>query len=166
MISNTTGALPCQIICATPDDVDSAFDDLKRDMNPEFVHVFLDKIQRYSRKPDRALFLAMYQDKYIAFATVINSSPAPENADQTTIQLLRNYACGTGLMVLPEFRHKGVASRLVQQWESWARQNNLPGIWVVTRKMGDWYQRCFHYSLQGTTTRHGVKKTILSKALV
>jgi GNAT superfamily N-acetyltransferase len=145
--------------------VDRAFEDLKRDMNPKFAHVFLDKIQRYSRKPDRALFLARHQEKYIAFATVIDSSPPPDNADKAMIQLLRNYACGTGLMVLPEFRRKGVASQLVQHWETWARQNTLSGIWVITRQMGDWYQHCFHYSLLGTTTRHGVKKTILTKAL-
>jgi GNAT superfamily N-acetyltransferase len=155
----------CRIFLANPDDVDKAFHDLKRDMNPEFVHVFLDKIQRYAAKPDRALFLAEYQETIIAFATIIDHSPAPENSDKTTIQLLKNYACGTGLMVLPEFRHKGIASRLVQHWETWTKQNNLSGIWVVTRQMADWYQRCFHYAVQGSTFRHGVKKTILIKSL-
>jgi GNAT superfamily N-acetyltransferase len=134
-------------------------------MNPEFAHVFLDKIQRYAAKPDRALFLAEYQNTIIAFATIINHSPAPTDSNSTTIKLLKNYACGTGLMVLPEFRHKGVASRLVQHWETWTKQNNLDGIWLVTRQMADWYQRCFHYSVQGVTFRHGVKKTILTKAL-
>ena len=163
--SNKSAPLSCQIICAEFDDVDKAFHDLKRDMNPEFVHVFLDKIQRYSVKPDRALFLARNQSKNIAFSTIINQAPAPENSDNTTIQLLQNYACVTGLMVLPEFRHRGVASQLVQQWEIWALQNNLSGIWLITRQMGDWYQRFFQYSLHGTTTRQGVKKTILTKAL-
>ena len=46
----------CRIISATPEDVSQAYYDLKRDMNPDFVHVFLDKIQRYALKPDRALF--------------------------------------------------------------------------------------------------------------
>jgi GNAT superfamily N-acetyltransferase len=134
-------------------------------MNPDFVHVFLDKLQRYSVKPDRALFLAKYQDKSIGFATIINQSPAPDNFDKATIQLLKNYACGTGLMVLPEFRHKGVASKLIQQWHNWTLQTNLSGIWRVTRQMGDWYQRLFQYSICGITTRHGVKKNVLSKAL-
>jgi GNAT superfamily N-acetyltransferase len=155
----------CHILSANSSDVDKAFHNLKRDMNPEFVHVFLDKIQRYAAKPDRALFLAEYQENIIAFATIINHSPAPENSDKTTSKLLKNYACGTGLMVLPEFRHKGVASRLVQHWETWAGQNSLDGIWIVTRQMADWYQRCFHYSVQGTTFRHGVKKIILTKSL-
>jgi GNAT superfamily N-acetyltransferase len=165
MSSNKLIPFSCQIISATCQDVDQAFQDLKRDMNPDFVHVFLDKIQRYSIKPDRALFLAKYQRKCIAFATIINQAQAPEESDQTTIQLLENYACGTGLMVLPEFRHRGVASQLVKQWEIWARQHSLAGIWVITRQMSDWYQRCFQYSLLGTTTRRRVKKTILSKAL-
>lgn len=165
MSSNPPASFPCQIIRAVPSDVDWAFQDLKRDMNPDFVHVFLDKIQRYSTKPDRALFLARHQGNCIAFATVINHAQAPADSDESTVHLLRMYACGTGLMVLPEFRHKGVASKLVKQWEIWARQNNLPGIWVVTRQMSDWYQNCFDYSLQGTTIRHGVKKVLLAKEL-
>ena len=59
----------CQIILATLKDVDRAFYDLKKDMNPDFVHVFLDKMQRYATKPDRALFLASYQNSFIAFGT-------------------------------------------------------------------------------------------------
>lgn len=165
MKSNTLAALSCQVVSADPNDVDQAFQDLKRDMNPDFVHVFLDKLQRYSIKPDRALFLARYQGKNIGFATIINQSPPPDNSNTVTIHLLRNYACGTGLMVLPEFRHKGVASKLVLQWENWALQNKLSGIWLITRQMGDWYQRFFQYSLHGTTIRHGVKKTILTKTL-
>ena len=163
--SDKSVSFSCHIVSATLDDVDKAFKDLKRDMDPDFVHVFLDKIQRYSIKPDRALFLARYQGKNIAFSTIINQAPAPENSSEKTIQLLQNYACVTGLMVLPEFRNKGVASKLVRQWEIWALQNNLSGIWLITRQMGDWYQRFFKYSLLGTTTRQGVKKTILTKAL-
>ncbi len=165
MRSNKLTALPCHIIPAGPNDVPQAFQDLKRDMNPDFVHVFLDKLQRYSVKPDRALFLAKYQGKYIGFATVINQSPAPDNSDTATIRLLQKYACGTGLMVLPEFRHKGVASKLIQQWHIWTLQNDLSGIWLVTRQMSDWYQRLFQYTFYGTTIRHGVKKTILTKSL-
>lgn len=155
----------CQIILATLKDVDRAFYDLKKDMNPDFVHVFLDKMQRYATKPDRALFLASYQNSFIAFGTIINHSPAPQGSSKTTAQLLENYACGTGLMVLPEFRNKGVASRIIEQWEHWARQNKIPGIWIVTRQMSDWYQRCFYFSVHGSIIRHGVKKTILAKTL-
>jgi len=59
-------------------------------MNPDFVHVFLDKMQRYSVKADRALFLAGYQETYIAFATVINQAPSPEKTDKTTIPFLEH----------------------------------------------------------------------------
>lgn len=156
----------CGIILATPRDIDRAFNDLKRDMNPDFTHVFLDKIQRYALKPDRALFLAKYQETFIAFATIINHSPPPNDSNTTTIKILENYACGTGLMVLPEFRHQGIASRLVKNWENWARQNNITGIWLVTRQMAHWYQDCFHYSVQGQTIRHGVKKIVLTKVLL
>ncbi len=155
----------CRIISATSRDVEQAFEDLKRDMNPAFAHVFLDKIQRYATKPDRALFLASHNDSFIAFGTIIDHSPAPENLNKSTVQLLESYACSTGLMVLPEYRNMGVASTIIEQWEEWARQKKLPGIWLITRQMADWYQRCFHYSVQGNTIRHGVKKTILTKRL-
>lgn len=157
--------LTCHIISATVNDVDRAFSDLKRDMNPDCSHVFLDKIQRYATKPDRALFLASYQNSFIAFSTIIRNSPAPANSDKRTIQLLKNYASATGLMVLPEFRNQGIASKIIERWEDWTRQNQLPGIWLVTRQMADWYQRCFHFSVHGNTIQHGVKKTILTKAL-
>jgi len=155
----------CQIILATLSDVDRAFSDLNRDMNPDFIHVFLDKMQRYATKPDRALFLARYQNSFIAFSTIIKNSPAPENSDKTTIQLFKNYASVTGLMVLPEFRNQGVASKIVERCEDWTNQHQLAGIWLVTRQMADWYQRCFHFSVHGSTTQHGVKKIILSKSL-
>jgi len=155
----------CRIISATPEDVSQAYYDLKRDMNPDFVHVFLDKIQRYALKPDRALFLATHQHTFIAFGTIINHSPPPENINKSTTHIINGYACATGLMVLPEYRKKGVASQIIEQWEQWARRKNLPGIWLITRQMSDWYQRSFHYSIQGTTLRNGVKKTILTKHL-
>ena len=157
--------LSCQTISADSSVVDKAFQDLSRDMNPEFSHVFLDKLQRYAAKPDRALFLAEYQGRFIAFATIISHSPAPDKSDKRTIQRLQKYACGTGLMVLQEFRHKGVASKLIQCWENWALQNSLDGIWVVTHRMSDWYQYYFQYSVHGTTIHHGVEKTILTKIL-
>ncbi|HID70421.1 MAG TPA: N-acetyltransferase [Desulfobacterales bacterium] len=155
---------PCKFIEAEPADVKKAFHDLKRDMNPEFVHVFLDKLERYAAKPDRALFLAINKSKFVGFATIIDQSPPPKESDQKTIELLQNYACGTGLMVLPEFRHKGIATRFVKYWELWARQNSFAGIWVVTRQMADWYKNYHHYSILGTTLCHDVAKTVLARS--
>ncbi len=163
MNSSPPLSLSCDFIEAEIDDVNKAYHDLKRDMNPEFVHVFLDKLERYAAKPDRALFLAGSNDNFIGFATIINQSPPPKESNDMDIKLLQTYACGTGLMVLPEFRHKGVASRLVMHWELWAKQNSLSGIWVVTRQMADWYKNYFHYSIIGTTVRHKVTKTVLAK---
>lgn len=156
-------SLECTILTACPADVDRAFSDLSRDMNPNFVHVFLDKLQRYAAKSDRALFLAEYQDRIIAFATIIDQAPAPEDADESTARLLQTCACGTGLMVLPEFRRRGVAATLVNHWEKWAIHRKMQGIWVVSHQMADWYQRHFAYSIHGATIRHGVKKTVLLK---
>ena len=157
-------SLSCDFIEAEVGDVNKAFHDLKRDMNPVFVHVFLDKLERYAAKPDRALFLARLNDNFIGFATIIDQSPPPKESNDKNINLLQKYACGTGLMVLPEFRHKGVASRFVMHWELWAKRNCLSGIWVVTRRMADWYKNCFHYSVIGTTVRHKVEKTVLARS--
>lgn len=156
---------PWRITRAHSSDVATAFNDLKRDMNPTYVHVFLDKLRRYAAKPDRALFLASTTTKTIAFATIIDRSPPPTDSGPEIRDSLCLHACGTGLMVLPEFRRQGVASGLVQQWEVWARRQERCGIWVITRQMAPWYQRCFGYYVQGETCCQGVKKTILSKTL-
>jgi len=161
MTSNTTFIHACHVFEATPDHVEKAFKNLNRDMNPEFIHIFLDKLTRYAQKPDRALFLVEYLHNVIAFATIINESPPPDDFPKEKCVQLRDHACGTGLMVLPKFRRKGVASLLLQQWKKWAIAQNLTGIWVVTRQMGEWYKQQFDYSYLGETIRGGVKKTVL-----
>ncbi len=151
------------MIEATPADVQKAFQDLSRDMNPEFVHVFLDKLERYAKKPDRALFLVEYQKSIIAFATIIDKSPLPETFTPQALHDINYYACGTGLMVLEEYRRQGVASLLVAAWERWTKEHNIQGLWVITRKMDNWYQTNFHFELLGNANLKGVKKSVLSK---
>ncbi len=163
MRSDPSAPLSCHLFQGVPGDVDRAFNDLSRDMDPRLVHVFLDKLQRYAAKNDRALFLAESEGKIIAFATIIDRASAPDDADRETARLLQGYGCGTGLMVLPEFRCRGVATLLVYCWERWAQENGLSGVWVVTRKMGEWYQRCFQFAVLGTTVRHKTEKTVLAK---
>jgi GNAT superfamily N-acetyltransferase len=156
----------CVTLEATSADVASAYQDLNRDMNPEFVHVFLDKIERYARKPDRALFLVQYKNTTIAFATIIDSAPVPAELSAEQVTPLVRYSCGTGLMVLPEYRQKGVASLLVEQWELWSRKKERKGIWVVTKKMDEWYQKHFSYIRIGLIELKGVKKNNTPKRLL
>jgi len=164
MSCNSTFLSACIAFEACPAHVDSAYQDLNRDMNPEFIHVFLDKLERYARKPDRALFLIKYQGSIIAFATIIDSAPVPDDLTREQTTPLVSYSCGTGLMVLPEFRKKGVASLLVDQWELWSRKKGLPGIWIVTKLMGEWYRKHFNYRHVEVIESKGVKKTILKKS--
>jgi len=166
MTYNTFHFSVCSTFEAAPAHVAAAYKNLNRDMNPEFVHVFLDKLERYARKPDRALFLVEYQKNIIAFATIIDSAPVPDMLRADQVALLSGCSCGTGLMVLPEYRKKGVASLLVKQWEEWSLKNGLPGIWVVTKKMAGWYRKHFNYSHVACVERGGVKKTILQKQFV
>ena len=156
----------CTTFEARPEHVASAYQDLNRDMNPDFVHVFLDKIERYARKPDRALFLVQHQNRTIAFATIIDKAPIPDELTLDEMTPLMSYSCGTGLMVLPEFRKKGVASLLVEQWEVWSRKKRCQGIWVVTKKMSAWYRKHFNYLQVEVIERKGVKKTILKKSFL
>ena len=101
MTCNIPLSLECSTFEAASVHVAVAYQDLSRDMNPEFVHVFLDKLERYARKPDRALFLVEYQKNIIAFATIINSAPVPDTLSEEQLTLLKRESCGTGLMVLP-----------------------------------------------------------------
>ncbi len=153
----------CRILEGGPELVDQAFHDLNRDMDPDLVHVFLDKLQRYAAKPDRALFLARHRDRYIAFASIIDHSPPPENVSESDSDILKKRACITGLMVLPEFRNKRVATALIHTMENWAMKNNRDGIWLITRQMADWYQRCFQYRMHATLFTKGVQKSLLTK---
>lgn len=153
----------CKLFEASPADVPAAFLDLSRDMNPEFVHVFQDKLERYAQKPDRALFLLRNQDLVIGFATIIEKAPVPNVLEGELVAELNTYSCGTGLMVMPEWRKKGVATLLVEAWELWSREHELPGIWVVSRKMAPWYRRHFQYLQVASIHRHGVLKTVLAK---
>ncbi len=155
----------CNLFEALPADVDPAFRDLNRDMDPDFVHVFLDKLERYARKPDRALFLISYQGSIIAFATIIDTSPVPDDLEEQLRLELQACACGTGLMVLPEFRKKGVASLLVKEWTRWTQSRGLRGIWVVTRLMAEWYQGHFSYLQLAHIHRRDVVKTVLVKKI-
>ena len=163
MKSSVSLVSECVVVEAALQDVEKAYNDLNRDMKPAFVHVFLDKIERYARKPDRALFLVKYRRSFIAFATIIESAPVPEELSREFSAPLIGYACGTGLMVLPEFRKQGVASLLVRQWDHWSREQGLPGIWVVTKNMGSWYRDHFGYMEVGQIFRKGVEKTVLQK---
>lgn len=166
MNSNFFQVSKCVVIEAVPQDVEAAYNDLNRDMDPAFVHVFHDKIERYSRKPDRALFLVRYRHTFIAFATIIVSAPVPDDLPRELSTPLISYSCGTGLMVLPEFRKQGVASLLVRQWDHWSKKQGLPGIWVVTNNMAPWYKEHFGYQEVGLVFRKGTKKTVLQKRLL
>ncbi len=163
MISKGSAEDSFFVFRATVEDTDRAFHDLKRDMNPQFVHVFLDKIQRYAKKPDRALFLAGQENRIVGFSTIIDTSPPPEGFAEESF--LQQYACGTGLMVLPEYRKKGIGSWFLREWEHFAAEIGAAGLWLVTRQMADWYQSRFNYELLGQTVSKGVEKSVLVKHL-
>ena len=76
---------------------------------------FHDKMRRYARKPDRALFLARQMQHYVGFSMVIGSLAPPGDIPPQQVAQLQELACGTGLMVLEPWRGNGFGPRLVEQ---------------------------------------------------
>jgi hypothetical protein len=56
-------------------------------MNPDFVHVFLDKIQRYSSNSDRALFLADDLGSAVQPGRNLGSNPSNERLVSTLFSI-------------------------------------------------------------------------------
>jgi GNAT superfamily N-acetyltransferase len=124
---------------------------------------FHDKLHRYAVKSHRDLFLARENRVYVGFSLVIENLDPPEDLSSEQKAFLRGLACGTGLRVRTAWRGRGIGRSLVAQWEFWAKDRNLPGIWCVTHRMGDWYRDCLGYRILGSTHTKGVVKTVMIK---
>jgi len=67
-------------------------------------------------------YLMRESNAYIAFIHTVTRNEFVEGADRLPIANIE------GLYVKPEFRKKGIATRLVVEIEKWARQNELAQI--------------------------------------
>jgi GNAT superfamily N-acetyltransferase len=151
------------IIVAEPCQAAPAADALGGDMNGPHRAQFQDKLSRYARKPDRALFLARNLDRTVGFSTVIEFLNPPRDISSGRAETLTNLACGTGLMVLAPWRSQGLGRRLAEQWEFWALERGCGGVWCVTHRMADWYRGCLGYQRLASTKAKGVVKTLMVK---
>jgi GNAT superfamily N-acetyltransferase len=149
---------------ATERDVQPTVEQLTDHMSDQQRQAFRDKIQRYIQKPDRDLILAVRGLEVLGLVCVIDQAGMPPGLSVENMDYLKNFACGTQLLVHPSFRGRGIGSSLHIQAESWGRERGLPGYWFITHRMADWYERDFGYLTIASIEVEGVKKIVMAKS--
>lgn len=149
---------------ATETDVDPAVEELSDQMNDRQRAAFKDKLQRYVRKSDRELIVAVRGGQTLGLVCVIEQAQFPPRFPEQKASLLRNFACGTQVLVHPSFRKQGVGGSLLARAEHWAHEQGLTGFWIVTRRKADWYKTHFGYQEIHRIDDKGVEKILLAKS--
>lgn len=153
-----------KIKVATETDVDPAVKQLSDHMNDRQRAAFKDKLQRYVRKSDRELIVAVRGGQTLGLVCVIEQAQFPPLFPEQKASLLRNFACGTQVLVHPSFRKQGVGGSLLARAEHWAHEQGLTGFWIVTRRKADWYKTHFGYQEIHRIDDKGVEKILLAKS--
>jgi GNAT superfamily N-acetyltransferase len=152
-----------QLKVATEGDVESTIERLTDHMNDQQRQAFRDKLQRYVNKPDRDLILAVQGLQVLGLVCVIEQAEFPPGFSEKNMDYLRDFACGTQLLVHPSFRRQGIGGSLLSQAEAWARERELAGFWITTHSMADWYQKNFGYEQITRVEVKGVGKNVMAK---
>ena len=153
-----------KIKVATEGDVQPTLELLTDHMNDQQRAAFRDKLQRYVRKPGRELIVAVRGGQTIGLVCVIEQAQFPLDFSEQQANQLRNFACGTQLLVHPSFRKQGVGGRLLIRAERWAHEQGLTGFWIVTHRQADWYKTHFGYQEIHRIDDKGVEKILLAKS--
>ncbi|MDH4209622.1 MAG: GNAT family N-acetyltransferase, partial [Anaerolineae bacterium] len=133
--------LTWELKVATEADVEPTVARLSGHMNDQQRAAFRDKLQRYVRKPDRDVILALSGDQIVGFLAVIEEAEVPETLPTSIIQRLLPLASCTNLLVHPDHRRQGIGSSLFRRCEQWARERGRSGCWLITHRMASWYER-------------------------
>ena len=149
---------------ATEEDVDQTVKALGDHMNDPQRAAFRDKLQRYVRKPDRELIVAVHGGQTIGLVCVIEQAQLPPRFPEQKASQLRNFACGTQLLVHPSFRRQGVGGSLLTRAEGWAHEHGLTGFWIATHRKAAWYKSHFGYQEVARIHDKGVEKILLAKS--
>ncbi len=149
---------------ATETDVDPAVKQLSDHMNDRQRAAFKDKLQRYVRKSDRELIVAVRGGQTLGLVCVIEQAQFPPLFSEQKASLLRNFACGTQVLVHPSFRKQGVGGSLLARAEHWAHEQGLTGFWIVTHRKADWYKTHFGYQEIHRIDEKGVEKILMAKS--
>jgi GNAT superfamily N-acetyltransferase len=149
---------------ATEVDVDPAVEALSDQMNDRQRAAFRDKLQRYVRKPDRELIVAVHGGQTLGLVCVIDQAQFPPRFSEQKASHLRNFACGTQLLVHPAVRERGIGGSLLARAHRWAHEQGLTGFWIVTHRKADWYRTHFGYQEIHRIDDKGVEKILMAKS--
>ena len=155
--------LQWELKVAAEADVQPIVDQLTDHMSDQQRQAFLGKIKRYIQKLDRDLILAVQGLQVLGLVCVIDQAGLPPGLSVENLDYLKNFACGTQLLVHPSCRRKGIGSSLHTYAETWARKRGLPGYWFITHRMAHWYERDFGYLKIASIELTGVKKIVMAK---
>mgnify|MGYP001816025101 FL=1 len=145
-------------------DVQPILEQLTDHMNDQQRAAFRDKLQRYVRKPGRELIVAVRGGQTIGLVCVIAQAQLPPRFPEQKASYLRNFACGTQLLVHPSFRKQGVGGSLLTHAERWAHERGLAGFWIVTHRKAAWYKTHFGYQELYRLDDKGVEKILLARS--
>jgi len=148
---------------ASESDVDPTLARLTDHLNDQQRAAFRVKLQRYVRKPDRQLILAVNGGQVLGLVCVIRQMELPLNFTFHNADHLRNFAFGSQLLVHPDVRSQGIGASLHLQSLQWAREQHRAGHWLITHRMAEWYQRQFGYEEIGRIKKKGVEKIVMLK---
>ena len=163
-VAPATVKLDWEFKVATDRDVNPAVEALGDHMDDRQRAAFRDKLQRYVRKPGRELIVAVYSGQTIGLVCVIDQAQLPPSFTEQQASQLRNFGCGTQLLVHPSFRKQGVGGSLLNRAEGWAHEHGLTGFWIVTHRKAAWYKSHFGYQEIGRIDDKGVEKILLAKS--
>jgi GNAT superfamily N-acetyltransferase len=161
MVDNMS--LARQLKVATEEDVKPTLCHLTEHMKDRQRAAFRDKLERYVRKPDRDLILAVEAGRVLGLICVIDQAEFPSSLPKKTVDRLRNFACSTQLLVHPRVRQQGIGNSLQLRAERWARERGSRGLWLVTRRMAYWYRRHFGYEEMARTKVKNTEKMVMAK---
>lgn len=165
-MTSSSRELGWKVIIAGATDVPRAVQNLSGHMKAEQRERFEDKLNRYVRKPDRDLIIALDGDEVLGFYTIIEQDDLLPTMGEDIRGLLSDFACCTGLLVHPDWRRRGIGASLHRRGERWARERRKPGLWLSTRRHADWYRRHFDYEEVGRVLVKGIERTIMAKIFV
>ncbi|HYR02898.1 MAG TPA: GNAT family N-acetyltransferase [Syntrophobacteria bacterium] len=156
---------PCPWILrlAAEADVEPAVSHFSGHMDDGRRRTFRAKLERYVRKPDRDLIIAVNGEGIVGLCCIIESLPAPHPLGDGLAEPIRQFACCTGLLVDSRHRRLGIGAGLVRRGEEWARERGKAGLWLVTHRAASWYARHFGYQPIARVQEKGVAKTIMAK---
>jgi len=145
---------------AAESDVDSTLTQLSGQMSQRQRQAFRDKLERYVRKPDRDLIIAVNAEGIVGLFCIIEALPTPK---ALAGEPFHQFACCTGLLVDSGYRRQGIGAGLVRRGEEWAMEREKAGLWLVTHGAASWYARHFGYEPVARVQEKGVAKTLMAK---